>query len=291
MKQIEINTNVAVLFVLIGWADRYDGTEPIIGGHRYLKNNQRNNTEMTAFVSNSTGYFNCGIDRGEVHEPLLDVVFVARNPKSEKYQIVCVYSKVKAIKDGEWSSVRTKQALLIPPENRPVIQNYPPGRGMRRWANRVESVGKVHRSLYSAYKKLNNVENWDISKLSDEELETSAFEGKIKKLFIIHRKREAKLRAAKIRDTLENNDGNLRCEVPGCGFNFSNVYGEIGERFAIVHHRTPLSDLIPTGQRNSIDDLAVVCANCHAMIHRGGECRPLESLIKKIRDKNCPTKS
>ncbi|MBU0959988.1 MAG: HNH endonuclease, partial [Proteobacteria bacterium] len=111
--------------------------------------------------------------------------------------------------------------------------------------------------------------------------ETSAFEGKTKKLFIIHRKREAKLRAAKIRDTLNNNGGKLRCEVPGCGFNFSDVYGEIGEKFAIVHHLTPLSDLNPTGQRNSIADLAVVCANCHAMIHRGGECRPLESLIKK----------
>jgi 5-methylcytosine-specific restriction protein A len=26
-------------------------------------------------------------------------------------------------------------------------------------------------------------------------------------------------------------------------------------------------------------DLAIVCPNCHAMIHRGGKCRSLESLI------------
>jgi predicted HNH restriction endonuclease len=27
-----------------------------------------------------------------------------------------------------------------------------------------------------------------------------------------------------------------------------------------------------------LDDLIVVCANCHAMIHVGGECRSPESL-------------
>jgi len=36
------NSDVAVLFVNIGWAQRYDGTEIIIGGHKYLKDNPEN---------------------------------------------------------------------------------------------------------------------------------------------------------------------------------------------------------------------------------------------------------
>jgi predicted HNH restriction endonuclease len=32
------------------------------------------------------------------------------------------------------------------------------------------------------------------------------------------------------------------------------------------------------GRKVGLADLAVVCANCHAMIHRWGECRKMESL-------------
>ena len=43
----------------------------------------------------------------------------------------------------------------------------------------------------------------------------------------------------------------------------------------------PLSETGPTD--TLLEDLAVVCANCHAMIHRGGECRPIASLISERR--------
>jgi len=78
-------SDVAVLFVLIGWAQRYDGTESIIGGHSYQNNNPGSNTEMAAFVSDSKGYYCCGIDGGNVDEPSLDVVFVARNVEHDNY--------------------------------------------------------------------------------------------------------------------------------------------------------------------------------------------------------------
>ena len=79
MAKINDSSDVAVLFVLVGWAIRYDGTEPIIGGNSYLQYNAENNTEMDAFVRDNKGYYLCGIDRGKVNEPSLDVVFVARN--------------------------------------------------------------------------------------------------------------------------------------------------------------------------------------------------------------------
>jgi 5-methylcytosine-specific restriction protein A len=60
-------------------------------------------------------------------------------------------------------------------------------------------------------------------------------------------------------------EGALRCEA--CGFDFGIVYGGRGEGFIECHHRLPLSELV--GRRvTRVADLALVCANCHRMIHR-----------------------
>lgn len=56
----------------------------------------------------------------------------------------------------------------------------------------------------------------------------------------------------------------LACEV--CGFNFAKEYGSLGDGYVECHHTVPLST---TGERTTrIADLALVCANCHRMIHR-----------------------
>jgi 5-methylcytosine-specific restriction protein A len=110
--------------------------------------------------------------------------------------------------------------------------------------------------------------------------EISAFEGEERIALIRHRKREQKLRNAKFKQAKENNRGRLICEVPGCGFDFELVYGELGKDFAHIHHLNPLADK-SSPSLTRLDDLVVVCANCHAMIHKGGKCRPLENLIQK----------
>jgi len=58
-----------------------------------------------------------------------------------------------------------------------------------------------------------------------------------------------------------------RCQV--CGFSFEETYGRWGAGFAIVHHLRLLAD--GTDELRDTDaavDLAVLCANCHCMIHR-----------------------
>ncbi len=62
--------------------------------------------------------------------------------------------------------------------------------------------------------------------------------------------------------------GKLQCEV--CGFDFHKVYGDLGQTFIECHHTIPISELKP-GARTTLKDLALVCANCHRMLHRGGE--------------------
>jgi hypothetical protein len=60
-------------------------------------------------------------------------------------------------------------------------------------------------------------------------------------------------------------DGRLRCEV--CAFDFAETYGAHGEGYAEAHHCTPLASLTKS-TRFGIEDLALVCANCHRMLHR-----------------------
>jgi len=111
------------------------------------------------------------------------------------------------------------------------------------------------------------------------DVEASWFEGKWRCAFVYHRQREAKARREKVREALEKNDGRLICEVPNCGFDFVERYGPLGEGYAQVHHLLPLSKSPSVGRKVNLKDLAIVCANCHAMIHVGGKCRPLEGLI------------
>ncbi len=108
--------------------------------------------------------------------------------------------------------------------------------------------------------------------------ETGEFsEGKI--LTTIHKTRERNpsVTIKKKRFVLQQ-FGRLDCEV--CGFNFAEVYGEIGQEFAECHHIIPLSQL-QSKVATKISDLAILCANCHRMIHK---VSPMPS-ISQFRDR------
>lgn len=68
--------------------------------------------------------------------------------------------------------------------------------------------------------------------------------------------------------------GKLACEV--CGFDFKERYGEIGDGFAECHHVVPVSELNGT-QKTRLKDLAIVCPNCHRMLHRS---RPPKTVVE-----------
>lgn len=111
----------------------------------------------------------------------------------------------------------------------------------------------------------------------DEAKELVGLEGEIRTRMTSHRRRERRLRAAKIAAVSNRSDGALVCEVPNCGFDFRRAYGNLGAGYAQVHHLRPLGD-VSSVRETRLEDLAIVCANCHAMIHRGGECRELAGL-------------
>lgn len=113
---------------------------------------------------------------------------------------------------------------------------------------------------------------------SKRDIQADALEGTVYERLVRQSVRNKALRDTKIREVLLKN-GRLVCEVRGCGFDFFETYGELGRGFAHVHHRKSLANR--KTRRTKPEDLAIVCANCHAMIHRWRNCRSLHDLISK----------
>jgi 5-methylcytosine-specific restriction protein A len=91
------------------------------------------------------------------------------------------------------------------------------------------------------------------------------------------RERDGKVRAEKLKSVVAAG-GDIACEV--CGFNFSSAYGPRGEGYIEVHHRVPLHVSGPT--ETTLSDLALLCSNCHRMIHRGTPWLTVEQLSKIV---------
>lgn len=108
---------------------------------------------------------------------------------------------------------------------------------------------------------------------------TTAREGQIQVALRIHRRRERRMRNAKIVDHKRKNAGHLPCEC--CGFDFFQYFGEIGRGYAQVHHLNPLGDTTKTSE-TKLDDLVVLCANCHSMAHTGQQVRTVAQLRAAI---------
>jgi 5-methylcytosine-specific restriction protein A len=129
---------------------------------------------------------------------------------------------------------------------------------------------EVSKSIVNGLKFLSDKNDQDLIKHDDEE---EFSEGKI--LTVIHKRRERnKSVVEKKKKLVLENNGKLDCEV--CGFNFEKVYGNIGRDFAECHHTKPLSQLTESSS-TKINDLAIICSNCHRMIHRTS---PMQSILE-----------
>lgn len=106
-------------------------------------------------------------------------------------------------------------------------------------------------------------DEWNDDRGADDDEDFEAPEGKL--LMKVHTRRERNRKlVAKKKAAEMARSGTLRCE--GCQFDFSQRYGERGHGFMEVHHLKPLHTLAE-GSKTRLEDLALVCANCHRMIH------------------------
>jgi HNH endonuclease len=103
-------------------------------------------------------------------------------------------------------------------------------------------------------------ERHDVEGLRAEEVDAPGLDGQPISALVNRYERDARLRRAakRIHGT--------RCQV--CGFSFEEVYRARGTDYIEVHHLKPLSHYKHEVMVNPRTDLAVLCANCHRMIHR-----------------------
>ncbi len=90
-----------------------------------------------------------------------------------------------------------------------------------------------------------------------------AVEGRV--LTALHTRRERNRRLVdRKKSQVRKRDGRLKCEA--CGFDFEETYGDRGRGFIECHHVKPLHTLAEA-QTTRLNDLALLCSNCHRMVH------------------------
>jgi len=71
--------------------------------------------------------------------------------------------------------------------------------------------------------------------------------------------------------------GRLECQA--CEFVFADKYGKIGKDYMEAHHLKPVSAL-KENEKTKVKDIALVCSNCHRMLHRKRPWIKLKDLKK-----------
>lgn len=139
------------------------------------------------------------------------------------------------------------------------IEQIPESLKSNYWRNGVRPTSK---EVYDKIIRLSKISigEGDQKDQQENELITTTVEGGKSKVYTTkyERKRESRDQALKIHG--------YTCMV--CDFNFKQFYGNVGEGYIHVHHLKPLSSNNEEVVVNPKTDLAVVCPNCHAMIHR-----------------------
>ncbi len=100
---------------------------------------------------------------------------------------------------------------------------------------------------------------------TDGDAEMSALEGEPRLMIHFHRERDSHIAQAK-RDAVIASSGRLVCEA--CGISATVKYPGLNGEICEVHHRLPLAESCGNVETR-LEDLAVLCANCHRAIHRG----------------------
>jgi 5-methylcytosine-specific restriction protein A len=174
-------------------------------------------------------------------------------------------------------SAPTADAVLLPIESRKLLipRAIKGGIGQSNvwYADKEESRELVRRVF-------NLINNGDTQRLPDVDLPESATEGNPRLVAHLRRERSSAIIKAK-KNSVKNLTGKLCCEA--CGFDFNETYGEHGADFCEVHHLLPLSKSDGV-VKTKLEDLAIVCSNCHRIIHRTVPMVKIPTLVKIIKN-------
>lgn len=127
-----------------------------------------------------------------------------------------------------------------------------------KWLNMLKAVGYFPRAKGKTSKTLRRKRSSTTVQRIDEEKEFS--EGA--QYYATHLRRE-RARAVVAEAKLKRFNETKKLECEACGFDFKKTYGT---SYIEAHHTIQVRDMQP-GHTTKSEDLALVCANCHRMLH------------------------
>ena len=294
-----------MLFCNIGWMDLYDGIDgdSIRGGGSFNEDNTGYEVCNFSPAGDSVyGYVqptgqirieNIGGDDTEESISGVTVVWTAPHEDGGTwvvgwYRNATVYRQPQEIPEhAEWHkknellyyyvTASSNDAILLPPSERNC--KIPRGKGGMGQSNVWYANSPKGKETIVAVNRLIAKDILDRSPDVDADSIIAGKEGSLRFALHLRRERNQKLVKAK-REEVRRKTGKLSCEV--CCFDFAKVYNEVGEGFCEVHHLTPLAQADGEGE-TTLDDLAIVCSNCHRMLHRGKPIFTIEELQSMLR--------
>lgn len=278
-----------VLFCNVGWMKHYDGIDgdKIDRGGSYNKdsighevcNFSNINGKVYGYVQ-PTGQIKIerlGAGKNEDFAQGVTVIWTA-GPDAGGTAVVGWYKNARVYRESQtiknptplqkknglnsyWISALASDATLLPVESRHLMipRAVKGGIGQSNvwYADKPESAEIVARVLRL-------VESEDMDCLPDVDAGTAGLEGNPRLRAHLLRERNTSIIKKKKRDVLTRT-GALKCEV--CEFDSEKVYGKHGREVCEVHHLTALHKADGV-VKTELSDLAIVCSNCHRIIHR-----------------------
>jgi 5-methylcytosine-specific restriction protein A len=192
-------------------------------------------------------------------------LWVGRSGYSQKNNIG-FYRIVADVEDAVLLPIDDRYDLMIPRGKGGI------GQSPIWYADKPESRGTVE--MVAAYIKDRSLP------LTDVDDQQSALEGDKRLVTHLRRERRRHIVEKKKREVLRAT-GKLCCEA--CGFDFKAFYGStLAARFCEVHHRVPLH-AAKENVKTTAADLAIMCSNCHRIIHRTAPMLTVQAFAAHIK--------
>jgi hypothetical protein len=171
---------------------------------------------------------------------------------------------IESVLDEQWPEWQSGASVMPGArEYKSIEQYFSEGVGQACPLNVVEADAMIMRKrdvLISEYV----LDQDEIAGL--QELKGLAFE-EGKRRLVQHKRLEKTRNEALVREAkrlFAQKYGRLFCEA--CDFDFEKKYGSRGKDYIEAHHKVPISTL-EESVINTADELAMVCSNCHRMLH------------------------
>lgn len=138
---------------------------------------------------------------------------------------------------------------------------------IRKAADRVIALQSKHFGMTNAASVL-VLEKAEALPATEEEAITGK-EGRILTRIHVYKERDRTLVKKAKAHYKAKGGGKLKCQ--SCGMDPVTIYGSSGERCIEAHHTIPIEELQPDSITR-VEDMAMVCASCHRIIHSQKPC-------------------